>query len=327
VHQYAPFHAPPPTPSPLGFTPIEALLPRVTISKRRLRQLEAIELIRRQRENRTQEIAYNARPFVLCGLPLRQPPKDQLVYTRRNGNFLLEITAHPRFGLPYGQDRLIPIWLATLAHKQKARAIHFDNPTQLLDYFNLPKSGAQYRRIRAAFQRVFAATIFFGTEDGLKKQILVDSTRFHFLDQIQLWFNRNDEPEPSGPHALDNVVVLSEPFYREISEHPIPVEREVIAALAHAPGLLDFYVWIAWKSWTLNGHPARIPIFGSNGLCNQLGTVQFRSTGSSVTKSHNGSARSKPFGLGVRLKCQQMAASSSFARHESRRRSVLLKGL
>jgi hypothetical protein len=103
----------------------------------------------------------------------------------------------------------------------------------------------------------------------------LDSTRFHFLDQIQLWFNRNDEPESLEPSTADNTVVLSEPFYREIGEHPIPVEREVIAALAHAPGLLDFYVWIAWKSWTLNGHPARIPIFGANGLCNQLGAVQY----------------------------------------------------
>jgi len=65
-----------------------------------LRQLEAIHLVREHRETRRQEIAYNVRPFVLCGLPLRQLPKEQLVYTRRNGNFLLEITALPRFGLP-----------------------------------------------------------------------------------------------------------------------------------------------------------------------------------------------------------------------------------
>ncbi len=48
---------------------------------------------------------------------LRKPRPNQFIYTRRNGSFLLEITAYPRFGLPYGQDRLIPIWLATLAHR------------------------------------------------------------------------------------------------------------------------------------------------------------------------------------------------------------------
>jgi len=91
VHQCAPH---PVTPDP-GFTPIQALLPLLTISKRRLRQVEAIQLVRERRENRRQDIAYNARPFVLCGLPLRQPAKDQLVYTRRNGNFQLEIKRPP----------------------------------------------------------------------------------------------------------------------------------------------------------------------------------------------------------------------------------------
>lgn len=280
-HEYAPHYAPRAQPvqsKSNGFSSLSDCLTRVTpvisISKRRLKQLEAIQLVREQRENRKQTIAYQARPFVLCGLPLRRPPANQFIYTRRNGSFLLEITAHPRFGLPYGQDRLIPIWLATLAYTRKARTLHFDSPTQLLEYFHLPKDGAQYRRIRVAFERVFAATIFFGT-DGMRNQVLVDSTRFHFLDKMHLWFNRNDEPDPFPHRTLDNSVLLSEAFYREIVEHPIPVEREVIAAVAHAPGLLDFYVWITWKSWTVNGHPARIPLFGANGLCNQLGTARY----------------------------------------------------
>jgi Plasmid encoded RepA protein len=80
----------------------------------------------------------------------------------------------------------------------------------------------------------------------------------------------NIRQETSG-----NVIVLSEAFQHEISEHPIPVERQVIAARAHAPGLLDFYVWAAWKSWAVRGQPARITIFGSSGLSNQLGTAQY----------------------------------------------------
>ena len=258
-----------------GLTPLQSILPQISITKRTLKRLEAIQLIREQRENGKQEISYNARPFVLCGLPLRRPPKDQPIYTRRNGNFLLEITAHPRFGLPYGQDRLIPIWLATLALHQKSCAVHFDSPSQLLDYFRLRKDGSQYRRMKVAFQRVFAATIFFGSEDQLKRHLVVDWTRFHFFDQMQLWFNRSDHPQASAEDHSCNVVVLSPAFYRELAAHPIPVERDVVAALAHAPGLLDFYVWITWKSWTVNGLCARVPIFGPNGLSNQLGTQYY----------------------------------------------------
>jgi len=254
---------------------VKVILPRIGISTRTLKRLEAIQLVREQRDAGTQEISYHARPFVLCGLPIRQPPTNQLVYSRRNGHFLLEITAHPGFGLPYGQDRLIPIWLATLAHKQRSRTVHFSSPSELLDYFHLPKHGAQYRRIRAAFQRIFAATIFFGTEQEMKQKILVDSARFHFMDSVRLWFNRSGTPESPQAEASGYSITLSEEFYREMSAHPIPVEREVIAALAHAPGLLDFYVWIAWKSWTVNERPARVPILGASGLCCQLGTAEY----------------------------------------------------
>jgi hypothetical protein len=254
-----------------NFLPLNSILPEIGVTKRTLKKLEAIQMVREQRDHHKQAIAYHARPFVLCGLPLRQPPADQLIYTRRNGRFLLEITAHPRSGLPYGQDRLIPIWLATLASQQKNRMIHFDSPSQLFDYFRLRKDGSQYRRMRVAFQRVFAATIFFGSEDQHTKHPVVDWSRFHFADQMQLWFSGNNDPQPSCQESSDNVVVLSEAFYREVCEHPIPVEREVVAALAHAPGLLDFYVWITWKSWTVKCQPAHVPLFGLNGLCNQLG--------------------------------------------------------
>jgi len=64
--------------------------------------------------------------------------------------------------------------MAALTIKQKSRSVHFQSPTQLLDYFHLPKNGAQYRRIKAAFQRIFAATIFFGTETDTTKQAVVD---------------------------------------------------------------------------------------------------------------------------------------------------------
>jgi hypothetical protein len=45
-----------------------------------------------------------------------------------------------------------------------------------------------------------------------------------------------------------NTITLSEAFYSEIDRHRVPMEREVVIAVANSPGVLDFYVWIAWKS-------------------------------------------------------------------------------
>ncbi len=98
------------------------------------------------------------------------------------------------------------------------------------------------------FMRVFAATIFFGTDQQPNGTAVVDLARFQFFDRMHLWFNTREQQEALPPENLDNTVTLNDSYYREISEHRIPVEREVIATLAHAPGVLDFYIWIVWKS-------------------------------------------------------------------------------
>lgn len=73
------------------------------------------------------------------------------------------------------------------------------------------------------------------------------------------------------------MLTLSESFYSEISQHPIPVEREVVRLLANAPGALDFYIWLAWKSWNVKSGVARVPLFGNNGLASQLGCCEYSS--------------------------------------------------
>ena len=137
----------------------------------------------------------------------------------------------------------------------------------MLDFFHLPKDGPHYRRMLGGFQRIFAATIFFGTDEKPNGARLIDFSRVHFFDRMRLWFNSDsicDDPN----HIPDaNTITLSEAFHSEIDQHRIPVEREAIACFAHAPGTLDFYIWLAWRTWTLNGRQWRIPLFGPDGLC------------------------------------------------------------
>src|SRR5215469_8385094 len=81
-----------------SLAPVRSILPKIGITARRVKQINSVLMIREQRERGRQEVAFNARPFVLCGLPLRPLAKDQLCYKRRNGNFSLQIVAHPDFG-------------------------------------------------------------------------------------------------------------------------------------------------------------------------------------------------------------------------------------
>ena len=50
-------------------------------------QAESIQLVRDRRNAANQELGFASRPFVLCGLPVRCPPRSTLVYERRNGLF------------------------------------------------------------------------------------------------------------------------------------------------------------------------------------------------------------------------------------------------
>ena len=53
-----------------------------------------------------------------------------------------------------------------------------------------------------------------------------------------------------------------------MSAKPSPVLRTLLATL-------DFYIWLVWKTWTVNRASVRIPLFGPHGLSQQLGTAEY----------------------------------------------------
>ena len=178
------------------------------ISKQKLERVKGIELVRIKREQRTQDLCFSSRPFVLCGLPVRRLPNDRLLYERRNGRFLLQITGHPEFGVPFGQDRLVPIFLATLAVQQKSQTIRFRTAAEMLESFGMHTGGKEYRRLVAAFERVFGATIFFGTDTLAGKASLVQRCRFNFMREAQIWYTRAPDQRVLSAD-FENIIVLS----------------------------------------------------------------------------------------------------------------------
>lgn len=102
---------------------------------------------------------------------------------------------HPDHGLPFGQDRLIPIWVATLAVRQKNRTISFRSAAEILEEFDLPKDGPHYRRLVQGFQRIFTSTIFFGTDASVGQHRVWDCHRFHFFDHLRIWCSRTSDED------------------------------------------------------------------------------------------------------------------------------------
>ena len=210
--------------------------PDLVISRQKLEQVRGIELVRIRREQQSQDLCFNSRPFVLCGLPVRRLPKDQLLYERRNGHFVLQVTGHPDFGVPFGQDRLVPIFLATMAVQQKSRTVRFRSASEMLDIFGMHSGGKEYKRLVAAFERIFGATIYFGTDTLNSKARLIQRSRFNFMSEAHIWYARSFE-QPALSSQFENVIVLSEAFYQEIIDHPVPNDLEAVRVLASAPAV------------------------------------------------------------------------------------------
>jgi hypothetical protein len=74
--------------------PIKSVLSGMGIIKRKGRKLDAIARVKHPEGHKAQR-AYSARPFVLCGIPVRRPHNHSLEYSRQNGRFRLRAIGHP----------------------------------------------------------------------------------------------------------------------------------------------------------------------------------------------------------------------------------------
>ena len=183
------------------------------------------------------------------------------------------MTGHPDFGVPFGQDRIVPILLATLAVRQKSQTIRFKTAAEMLETFGMHKGGKEYRRLVAAFERIFGATMFFGTDTIMTRRKVVQRSRFNFLREAQIWYDRQPDQRVLGDD-FENVIVLSDEFYQEVMEHPIPTDLEAVKVLASAPAVLDLYMWLTYRCFVAR-EPDAIPIFGPYGLVSQIGSVEY----------------------------------------------------
>jgi hypothetical protein len=245
----------------------------LVVSKQRLRRADAIACVRLKRQEANQNLGFASRPFVLCGLPVKRPEPGQLLHERRNGRFLLQVTGHPGYGLPWGQDRLVPIFLATQAIRQKSPQIKFESAAEMLSTFGMQQGGSQYRRLVASFQRIFGATIFFGTDSQSERAVVVHRARFNFMTEARIWYSHDPE-QKLLPGDCQNKIVLSEEFYREIQSHPIPTDLEAARALSSSPAALDLFMWLSYRCFTARGKE-RVPLFGDFGLVSQLGSTEY----------------------------------------------------
>lgn len=242
------------------------------ISTRLFNMVERAVVAVEARREGDQELAFGVRDFVLCGLPYKR--QKETTFRRKNGTYVLKIVGDEEYGLPFGQDRLIPVWMATAFHAQGKPAdntIRFSSSSDILRAFDIPIGGAEMHRLRERIKRIFGATYFAYDERRGEEGMLAG--RYHLIDSVDLWFQ---ERGPLNQHTLwQNRIVLSHKFADDLRRAAVPIDFQGIRTLKDKPMALDLYHWQAWRSWRLAAKgraDQAVPIFGSGGLLAQLGS-------------------------------------------------------
>jgi replication initiator protein len=93
---------------------------------------------------------------------------------------------------------------------------------------------------------IWPENIFFGTDILSGTAKVVQRSRFSFFHEAQIWYSR-DPPQYPISDQFENVIVLSDEFYREITAHPIPADLEAVKVLAGAPAVLDLFMWLSYR--------------------------------------------------------------------------------
>ena len=110
---------------------------------------------------------------------------------------------------------------------------------------------------------------FFGTKKERRGSEVWSTGRAHFFDRMSLWFRDEELGRAAKPTRSRFPIVLGR------TERSSDTRRYRGGTHA-APksGCLDLYTWLSWRCYKAKG-TERVPLFGPQGLMNQLGVQEY----------------------------------------------------
>ena len=63
-------------------------------------------------------------------------------------------------------------------------------------------------------------------------------------DRTEFWWN---ERKPDQPMLWESKIELSEKFFHEIINHPVPIDMNTLKALKRCALGLDLYLWLTYR--------------------------------------------------------------------------------
>ncbi|HEX7072410.1 MAG TPA: replication protein RepA [Hyphomicrobiaceae bacterium] len=197
-------------------------------------------------------LGFMARAMVQATMPHRRMPGNE--FTRTNGAFTMTMLAPSKIGLPYGSiPRLVTGFLTTEAVRTKSREIVLGRTlSKFMAELDLAPTGGRWGtipRLRDQMTRLFACSISCtytsGNSFGLEN--------VNIADKATLWWTPH---QPDQAALWESTVVLSDRFFTEITENPVPIDLRALKALKRSPMALDVYLWLTYRLSYVKGRTA-----------------------------------------------------------------------
>lgn len=210
-------------------------------------------------------LGFLAKMLVQTTLPHRAQPGTQ--YTRTDGDVTLSITDLGGAGLPYGAyPRLILIWMTSEALRTGERKLELGRSlSSFMRQLGLQCTGGHWGtipRFRDQMERLFGAAISTRWKHEQATQAQIAGSNLLLAEEFDLWWTPVKLPRTPAPQSS---VTLSQKFFEQLIESPVPLDLRAIAALKRSPLSLDLYAWatrrvsylkrplrISWRSFQVS---------------------------------------------------------------------------
>ena len=153
-----------------------------------------------------------------------------------------------KVGVPYGsRARLIMFYVQSEALRTSSREINLGRSmNQWLHRMGVPLGGKSILSIKDQAERISRCTFTFDGK-GIRSGAIGRMTIFD-----KAIFTEISEDNRQG-NLFPQVAKLSELFFKQLTEHPVPLDEAAVRAISNNSMALDLYAWLSYRLHALKG--------------------------------------------------------------------------
>jgi hypothetical protein len=197
-----------------------------------------------------ENIGYSSSMFMMFGLPPTRLKGNPAFWTKNNGLYEITLARHPDHEIPYGcLARAVQIFIDTEVRTKNTNVIDagrcYHDFARKLGY----KDGKTNKELVKQLLNYVNCTIHLKIVKTTAKntQLTLDNTLVS--EHSDLFF---DIPHPNQMTMSSGKIYLSEKYARHLHDHTVPLDMNVVRCFRRNPLALDFYRYMAYRTFDLN---------------------------------------------------------------------------